>query len=104
MTHLGRACITSDRCARWRGRQIAADQAAAERQERSGRESVVGTVGELATTAQGYREIEYPKLKNLERAGSVIFLYSLIFTAGTAFFVVMIIPDAVRSQYSTTRR
>jgi hypothetical protein len=51
------------------------------------------------TMAQVYREIEYPKRKNLEKAGFVIFLYSLIFTAGTAFFVVMIIPDAVRGQF-----
>src|SRR5215813_8305935 len=60
--------------------------------------SVLAMSGE-ETMAQVYREIEYPKLKNLEKAGFVIFLYSLIFTAGTAFFVVMIIPDAVRSQY-----
>src|SRR5262249_37605798 len=51
------------------------------------------------TMAQVYREIEFPKLKNLEKAGFVIFLYSLIFTAGTAFFVVMIIPDSVRANY-----
>jgi amino acid transporter len=58
--------------------------------------SVLAMSGE-ETMAQVYREIEYPKLKNLEKAGFVIFLYSLIFTAGTAFFVVMIIPDAVRA-------
>ena len=57
--------------------------------------SVLAMSGE-ETMAQVYREIEHPKLKNLEKAGFVIFLYSLIFTAGTAFFVVMIIPDAVR--------
>ena len=44
------------------------------------------------TMAQVYREIEHPKLKNLEKAGFVIFLYSIIFTAGVAFFAVMIIP------------
>jgi amino acid transporter len=60
--------------------------------------SVLAMSGE-ETMAQVYREIEYPKLKNLEKAGFVIFLYSLIFTAGTAFFVVMIIPDAVRGQF-----
>src|SRR5947208_8152968 len=58
--------------------------------------SVLAMSGE-ETMAQVYREIEHPKLKNLEKAGFVIFVYSLIFTAGTAFFVVMIIPDAVRS-------
>ena len=36
--------------------------------------------------AQVYREMAAPKLKNLERAGFIIFLYSLIFTAGVAFF------------------
>ena len=61
--------------------------------------SVLAMSGE-ETMAQVYREIEHPKLKNLEKAGLVIFLYSLIFTAGTAFFVVMIIPDAVRGHYS----
>jgi amino acid transporter len=60
--------------------------------------SVLAMSGE-ETMAQVYREIEYPKLKNLEKAGFVIFLYSLIFTAGTAFFVVMIIPDSARSQF-----
>jgi amino acid transporter len=60
--------------------------------------SVLAMSGE-ETMAQVYREIEYPKLRNLEKAGFVIFLYSLIFTAGTAFFVVMIIPDAVRSNF-----
>jgi amino acid transporter len=60
--------------------------------------SVLAMSGE-ETMAQVYREIEHPKLKNLEKAGFVIFIYSLIFTAGVAFFAVMIIPDAVRSQY-----
>src|SRR5579871_5951606 len=61
--------------------------------------SVLAMSGE-ETMAQVYREIEHPKLKNLEKAGFVIFLYSLIFTAGVAFFAVMIIPDAVRPSYS----
>jgi len=60
--------------------------------------SVLAMSGE-ETMAQVYREIEYPKLKNLEKAGFVIFVYSLIFTAGTAFFVVMIIPDGVRANF-----
>src|SRR2546425_3837840 len=52
------------------------------------------------TMAQVYREIEHPKLKNLEKAGFVIFVYSLIFTAGVAFFVVMIVPDSIRNSFS----
>ena len=60
--------------------------------------SVLAMSGE-ETMAQVYREIEHPKLRNLEKAGFVIFTYSLIFTAGVAFFAVMIIPDAVRGQF-----
>jgi len=61
--------------------------------------SVLAMSGE-ETMAQVYREIEHPKLKNLEKAGFIIFAYSLIFTAGVAFFVVMIIPDSVRTTFS----
>src|SRR5713101_6628295 len=60
--------------------------------------SVLAMSGE-ETMAQVYREIEHPKLRNLEKAGFVIFLYSLIFTAGVSFFVVMIIPDAARKDF-----
>jgi amino acid transporter len=60
--------------------------------------SVLAMSGE-ETMAQVYREIEHPKLKNLEKAGFVIFAYSLIFTAGVAFFAVMIIPDAMRNSF-----
>jgi amino acid transporter len=48
------------------------------------------------TLAQVYREIAHPKLKNLERAGTVIFLYSMLFTSLVSFFAVMIIPDGAR--------
>ncbi len=57
--------------------------------------SVLAMSGE-ETLAQVNREIEHPKLKNLQRAGFVIFLYSLIFTALVSFLAVMIIPDNVR--------
>jgi len=46
--------------------------------------------------AQVNREIAHPKLKNLERAGLVIFIYSMIFTSMVSFFAVMLIPDNVR--------
>ena len=48
------------------------------------------------TMAQVYREVAHPKLKNLERAGMVIFLYSMLFTSLVSFFAVMIIPDQAR--------
>ncbi len=60
--------------------------------------SVLAMSGE-ETLAQVYREVEHPKLPNLEKAGLVIFIYSLVFTAGVSFFAFMIIPDAVRPQY-----
>ena len=61
--------------------------------------SVLAMSGE-ETMAQVYREIEHPKLKNLEKAGFVIFVYSLVFTAGVAFCAVMIVPDSVRNSFS----
>jgi len=60
--------------------------------------SVLAMSGE-ETLAQVNREIESPKLKNLERAGFVIFIYSLLFTSLVSFFAVMIIPDHVRPDY-----
>lgn len=49
--------------------------------------------------AQVNRELEYPKHRNLMRAGLVIFIYSLLFTSLVSFFAYAIIPDGVRSQY-----
>jgi Amino acid permease len=60
--------------------------------------SVLAMSGE-ETLAQVNREIEHPKLKNLEKTGLVIFIYSLLFTSLVSFFAVMIIPDHVRSEY-----
>lgn len=60
--------------------------------------SVLAMSGE-ETLAQVNREIEHPKLKNLEKTGFVIFLYSLLFTSLVSFFAVMIIPDHVRPEY-----
>ena len=60
--------------------------------------SVLAMSGE-ETLAQVYREVEHPKLRNLEKAGFIIFVYSLIFTAGVSFFAFMIIPASIRPQY-----
>ena len=40
-----------------------------------------------------------PKVKNLQRAGMVIFVYSLLFTALVSFFATAIIPDSVRPRF-----
>jgi len=60
--------------------------------------SVLAMSGE-ESLAQVNREIEHPKLKNLEKTGLVIFLYSLFFTSLVSFFAVMIIPDGERHNY-----
>jgi amino acid transporter len=46
--------------------------------------------------AQVNREIQAPKLKNLLRAGFVIFLYSMLLTSLISFLAVLIIPDGKR--------
>jgi len=61
--------------------------------------SVLAMSGE-ESLAQVYREIEHPKLKNLKKAGLVIFIYSLVFTSLVSFFAVMIIPDDIRGNFT----
>ena len=46
--------------------------------------------------AQVHREIAAPKIRNLERAGRLIFLYSMLFTSLVSFLSVMLIPDSER--------
>jgi amino acid transporter len=60
--------------------------------------SILAMSGE-ESLAQVYREIEQPKVKNLERTGLVIFVYSLAFTSLVSFFAVALIPDAVRPKF-----
>ena len=57
--------------------------------------SVLAMSGE-ESLAQVARELEAPKLRNLKRAGLVIFVFSIVFTSLSSFFAVMIIPDEVR--------
>jgi len=60
--------------------------------------SILAMSGE-ESLAQVYREIEQPKVKNLERTGLVIFIYSLLFTSLVSFFAVALIPDSVRPKF-----
>ncbi|MGH9533566.1 MAG: APC family permease [Terriglobales bacterium] len=60
--------------------------------------SVLAMSGE-ETLAQVYREIESPKVKNLEKTAAIIFFYTLVFTTLAAFFGEMIVPDAVRQHH-----
>jgi amino acid transporter len=57
--------------------------------------SILAMSGE-ESLAQVNREIASPKLKNLKRAGLVIFIYSMVFTSLVSFFAVMLIPDHER--------
>ncbi len=60
--------------------------------------SILAMSGE-ESLAQVYREIEHPKVKNLQRTGMVIFVYSLLFTSLVSFFAIAIIPDGVRPRF-----
>ncbi len=51
------------------------------------------------TLAQVYREIGYPKLKNLRITANLVCTYALVGTGIITMFAVMIIPDPVRKEY-----
>lgn len=51
------------------------------------------------TFAQISREIAHPKLKNLKRAGLIIFFFCFIFMTSVSFFGVTLIPDTARPLY-----
>jgi amino acid transporter len=51
------------------------------------------------TLAQVYREIAYPKLKNLKIAGNLVCIYAVFCTGVITLFAGMIIPDALRHEY-----
>jgi amino acid transporter len=51
------------------------------------------------TLAQVYRELAYPKLKNLRLTANIICTYAVLSTGLISVFAVMIIPDAVRPNY-----
>ncbi len=51
------------------------------------------------TLAQVYREIAYPKLKNLRITANIVCWYAVIFTGVTTVFAGYIIPDQLRKEY-----
>jgi amino acid transporter/nucleotide-binding universal stress UspA family protein len=57
--------------------------------------SILAMSGE-ETLAQVYREVESPKLKNFKRAAFIVFVYSLVLTAGISFLAVIMIPNSQR--------
>ncbi len=57
--------------------------------------SILAMSGE-ETLAQVYREVESPKLPNFKKAAFIVFVYSLVLTAGISFLAVAIIPGEVR--------
>jgi amino acid transporter/nucleotide-binding universal stress UspA family protein len=60
--------------------------------------SILAMSGE-ETLAQVYREVEAPKLPNFKRAAFIVFVYSLVLTAGISFLAVLLIPDEVRMKF-----
>src|ERR1700730_2780672 len=57
--------------------------------------SILAMSGE-ETLAQVYREVESPKMINFQKAAFIVFVYSMLLTAGISFLAVMLIPDEVR--------
>ena len=51
------------------------------------------------TLAQVYREIAYPKMKNLRITGTIVCVFAVFCTGVITLFAGMIIPDSVRPQY-----
>ncbi len=51
------------------------------------------------TLAQVYREIAYPKLKNLMITGNIVCIYAAVSTGLITVFAALIIPDAIRPKY-----
>ena len=51
------------------------------------------------TLAQVYREIAYPKLKNLRITANLVCCYAVVCTGVVTLFASMIIPDNIRGQY-----
>ena len=60
--------------------------------------SILAMSGE-ETLAQVYREVEAPKLPNFKKAAFIVFVYSMLLTAGISFLAVMLIPDEVRMKF-----
>ncbi len=60
--------------------------------------SILAMSGE-ETLAQVYREVESPKMLNFKKAAFVVFVYSLVLTAGVSFLAVLMIPDEVRMKF-----
>lgn len=57
--------------------------------------SILAMSGE-ETLAQVYREVESPKLQNFQKAAFIVFVYSLVVTAGISILAVLLIPNEVR--------
>src|SRR5712671_7634349 len=51
------------------------------------------------TLAQVYREIAYPKMKNLRITGNLVCVYAVFSTGVITLFAGMIIPDEIRPKY-----
>jgi amino acid transporter len=60
--------------------------------------SILAMSGE-ETLAQVYREVESPKMVNFKKAAFIVFVYSMVLTAGISFLAVLLIPNEVRMKF-----
>ena len=60
--------------------------------------SILAMSGE-ETLAQVYREVESPKMLNFKKAAFIVFVYSMLLTAGISFLAILLIPDEVRMKF-----
>src|SRR5262249_23901905 len=60
--------------------------------------SILAMSGE-ETLAQVYREVESPKMPNFKKAAFIVFVYSLVLTAGISFMAVLLLPNSVRMKF-----
>ena len=51
------------------------------------------------TLAQVYREVAYPKMRNLKLTANIVCTYAVLSTGVISVLAIMIIPDATRPQY-----
>lgn len=55
----------------------------------------------METLSQVYREIEYPKPRNLKKAAVLIFIFALLFTGGLTFLSALVIPsELIATKYN----
>jgi len=61
--------------------------------------AVLAMSGEETASPRFIVKSNRPRCGNFKRAAFIVFVYSLVLTAGVSFLAVLIIPDEVRMKY-----